>query len=278
MANLSQDPPEQILLRILGRLQNRRGLDFREYRSTFIQRRIQSRFLSVKLKENDYAAYEAYLTTHPEEWDILFDTLTINVTEFFRDPPVWNYIERNVFRPLFSRPHPLTIWSAGCSIGEEPYSLAILAYEMSLLSTNPPPISIYASDVDPIALAKARAGIYTDKSVSTLSEKRIKLFFTKEKDGNYKISPKLASMVRFREHSYINEPFITNCQVILCRNSMIYLAQEAKDKALHNFHKALELGGLLILGASEVLVGNAYDKLFDTSGIHPGILRKSNPS
>ena len=161
MANLSQDPPEQILLRILGRLQNRRGLDFREYRSTFIQRRIQSRFLSVKLKENDYAAYEAYLATHQEEWDILFDTLTINVTEFFRDPPVWSYIEKNVFRPLFSRPHPLTIWSAGCSIGEEPYSLAILAYEMSLLSTNPPPISIYAS---------TREGIWDFEANLTLSK------------------------------------------------------------------------------------------------------------
>ncbi len=276
MPPLSQDSPEQILLRILGRLQNRRGLDFREYRSTFIQRRIQSRFLSVKLKENDYAAYESYLATHQEEWDILFDTLTINVTEFFRDPPIWDYIERNIFRPLFSRPHPLTLWSAGCSMGEEPYSLAILAYEMSLLSVNPPPITIYASDVDPIALAKAKAGIYPQKSVLPLPSKRVKLFFTQEKDGNYKILPKITALVRFREHSYLNEPFVTNCQVILCRNSMIYLAQEAKDKALHNFHKALEVGGLLILGASEVLVGNAYDHLFDTSRIHPGVLRKAS--
>ncbi len=265
---------EQILLKILERLYRLRGLDFREYRFTFIQRRIQSRFLSLQMKEDDYAPYEAYLNSHPEEWNTLFDTLTINVTEFFRDEFIWNYIEKNILKPLLASPRPIAIWSAGCAGGEEPYSLAILANEISVLSQKPIPISITASDVDPIALKHAKTGVYSPRAIATMSERRIKLFFTKEADGNYKVSPKIASLIKFHEHSYLNPPIITNCQLILCRNSLIYLAKEAKDRALINFHKALAPGGLLILGASEVLIGASYDNFFDTSGIHPGILRK----
>ena len=255
---------EEDLDRLLEKLRERRGLDFHDYRRSFIRRHVENRMFSLGLQGGDCRKYEELIAKSPVELDILFDKLTINVTEFFRDPDVWEYLAEHIFNPLLSKARePAFIWSAGCAAGEEPYTIAIIIHEMLRLMNDKPTVRIVASDVDPISLARAKAGRYGEASLKNVSERRLKIFFSRH-EGYVQVVPEIASMVQFVEHSYLDPPPGRRIHVITCRNSMIYLTKGAREKALHNFHKVLVPGGTLVLGASEVLIGDSHQGMFET--------------
>jgi chemotaxis methyl-accepting protein methylase len=266
--------------RILQTLLEKRGLDFNEYRRSFLQRRLESRLHANNLK--DFASYEKILKSNPEELSELFDTLTINVAEFFRDPPVWQFLEREILSPLIKRGKMLRIWSAGCASGEEPYSIAVAVKEITRAISGSAPVKIVASDVDPLAVARARRGIYGTGALTKVSERRLRTFFTKAQrkdlEDGYEVIPEIKAMVHFYEQNYL-EPasVLSRADIILCRNSMIYLKTEAKNKAVSNFHRTLLPGGYLILGVTEVLIGESHYNQFDTIKGRPGVFQKRSP-
>lgn len=261
---------------LLEWLRIRRGLDFHDYRRSFIRRHVENRLLAVNVTDGDLVKYEAIIAKRPEELDDLFDKLTINVTEFFRDAAVWDFLAAKVFEPMLSQANDsVRIWSAGCSGGEEPYTIAIIMHELLRLMKKKPDVKILASDVDPISLARAKAGLYSEASVAKVSSQRIKVFFT-QKEKQVQVKPFIAEMVQFIEHSYTTPMPGRQVNFISCRNSMIYLTKESKQKALHHFHEALVPGGIFILGASEVLIGDSFDGLFETLPGQSSIFKKIN--
>lgn len=265
---------EMAFNRLLKRLREKRGLDFGDYRMTFIRRNMEARLAALNIKEGDFFAYEKFTIQTPREIDALFDKLTVNVTEFFRDPDVWEYLTKEILRPLLSAAkRPVRIWSAGCAAGEEPYTLAIIVAEQLRLMTSPPEVRIIATDVDPISLSRAKAAFYSEAALAKVSPQRKKIFFSKKTDY-YEVSPLAAAMVRFVEHSYLTPPPATNMDFISCRNSMIYLTKEAREKALANFHAALAPGGTLVLGATEVLLGDNHQKMFEAYPAQSSIFKK----
>lgn len=265
--------------RILQKLLEKRGLDFNEYRRTFLQRRVESRLHANNL--HDFASYEKILESHPEEVNELFETLTINVAEFFRDPLIWEFLEREILTPLIKRGRALRIWSAGCASGEEPYSIAIAVKEITRAIGDRAPIKIVASDVDSLAVERARRGIYGPGALARVSEQRLGTFFTeagrKNMEDCYAVVPEIKAMVKFYEHNYL-KPTATfgRADIIFCRNSMIYLKNEAKNKAVSNFYQTLSTGGYLILGVTEVLIGEAHYSRFQAVQGKPGIFQKQS--
>lgn len=269
------DSPEAdaALDRILQTLSEKRGLNSKDYRRTYIERRIEARFFAVGVQ--DILGYEKILPNRADEWDKLFDTLTINVSEFFRDPTIWEYFSRELLPPLFRLNRKARIWSAGCASGEEPYSIAILLHEAMRLTQQKAVFELVASDVDPLALQRARKAVYASSAMGQVSPQRIKIFFSKSGD-NYEVNPPVRSMVQFHEHNYLTPPRYGTFDIISCRNSMIYLKTEAKEKALANFFQALQPGGTLILGATEVLLGEAQRTQFEPVASQPGIFKKKS--
>jgi two-component system CheB/CheR fusion protein len=267
-------PEDSAFARLLKKLHEKRGLDFNDYRPSFIRRNMEARLSSLNIKEGDFAAYEKFIAATPRELDLLFDKLTVNVTEFFRDPPVWEFLTAEIIRPLLAKAtRPIRIWSAGCAAGEEPYTLGIIVAEQMRMLSNKPDVRIFASDVDPISISRAKAAFYNTAALAKVSPQRVKIFFDK-KDGYYEVSSAVTSLVRFVEHSYLTPPIATQIDFISCRNSMIYLNKEAREKALMNFHSALVPGGTLVLGSTEVLLEDRHQKMFEALPSQASIFRK----
>ncbi|MBQ9615691.1 MAG: protein-glutamate O-methyltransferase CheR, partial [Selenomonadaceae bacterium] len=184
--------------------------------------------------------------------------LTINVSEFFRTPEKFSKLETDVIPDLLKRSPKLNIWSAGCSIGAEPYSLSIIMKEMT------PGVKhrILASDLDIEILAKAKRGVYTDNELKSMAADRKKKYFDLV-DGKYAVKPEIKSVIEFKRHNLLKDPFESGFDLILCRNVVIYFTEEAKDQLYANFFKALKPGGILFVGATEAILN--FRKLGYTS-------------
>ena len=181
--------------------------------------------------------------------------MLINVTGFFRDPPVFDFLAKDVI-PGLVRDHPLDrplrIWIAGCSSGEETYSLAMLLREQIDESKREIKLQIFASDVDPEAVASAREGLYPQSIEAEVSPERLARFFTRE-DRSYRVSPELRASVVFTVQDVLADPPFARLDFISCRNLLIYLLPEAQAKVISLFHFALREGGLLLIGNSETV-------------------------
>ena len=263
--------------RILQTLLEKRGLDFNEYRRSFLARRMECRLQAHYVK--DFASYEKILESQPNEWNELFDSLTINVAEFFRDSPVWEFLIKDILTPMIKRGKPLRIWSAGCASGEEPYTIAMAVKEIARNIPCHGHVKIMASDVDPLALQRARVGIYGPNALKQVASQRLRIFFVmaraKGSDGCFEVVPEIKSMVQFSEHNYLEPaPAMDRLDMVFCRNSMIYLKNEAKEKAVSKFYRALLPNGYLVLGVTEVLIGEAHYHQFRAIKEQPGIFQK----
>lgn len=180
----------------------------------------------------------------------LRDMLTINVTEFFRDAEQFEALQRDVL-PQLLKPGPFKVWSAGCSLGDEPYTLAIILDEMGRGRGS----SILATDFDRGALSRARAGgPYREADLKGVSPERLEKHFRESDDGHY-INEKLRSRVEFRELDLLSDPFEEGFDLIVCRNVIIYFDVLPKRQLVHRFRDALKPGGVLFIGATEALLG-----------------------
>jgi chemotaxis protein methyltransferase CheR len=221
------------------------GLDLSGYKPHRVKRRIE--ILIRKYKLNSFQEYLRFLLANEQAKEEFLDKLTINVTEFFRNPEKWWELRDRHLPGLLnaSRGH-FKAWSAGCASGEEPYSLAILLEELRAPSS----ASILATDLDERALEEARSGIYEARSMVSTPKSYLDKYFDLL-DGTYKIKENAKKRVLFRKHNMLQDPFPESVDLIICRNVVIYFEPEAKDKLYRNFAKSLKLGGILFVGSTE---------------------------
>ncbi len=253
--------------RILMVLRTRKGTDFMHYKQTTIRRRIARR-MAISKKESP-ADYLAFLQDDKPEQLALYQDLLISVTTFFRDHPVFNNLCESVFPHIVKKTagEPIRIWVAGCSTGEEAYSIAMCFSEF--LGDRQERVQIFATDLSEPAVAKARAGIYTKADVADVSPQRLQAFFS-ETNGGYQINKAVRNMCVFAVHNFLKDPPFGKMDFISCRNVLIYMESHLQKKALSTFHYALNPTGFLLLGKSETIssvpdlfkLAQKKDKLF----------------
>ncbi len=251
------------LRKIFVLLRAQTGHDFSQYKPSTIQRRIERRMAVHQIATID--DYAQYLRQMPAESDTLFRDLLIGVTSFFRDPAAFGALEEAVIPGLFagkSAEVAIRIWSAGCSTGEEAYSLAILLAERQETLKRRFKVQVFATDLDARAIAAARVGLYPASIAADLSAERLARFFTAEPGGDaYRIHKGIRDLLVFSEHSLIKDPPFSKLDLISCRNLLIYLGGEVQKRLIPLFHYALNPGGFLFLGTSETV--GEYPDLFE---------------
>ncbi len=249
------DAPRDWLAAIIGLLRDKTSHDFTLYKSGTLQRRIERRMGMAATGATDMQQYLEILRRDPRELDLLAKDLLINVTSFFRDARVFDRLAEKII-PDIVRAHepdrPIRIWVAGCSTGEETYSLAMVFREQIVAAKLGIKLQIFASDVDSDAVAVARDGLYPETIAADVSSDRLARFFSKE-DHGYRISPELRSAVVFTVQDVLTDPPFSRLDFVSCRNLLIYLRPEAQTKVLSLFHFALEPGGILLLGTAETI-------------------------
>ena len=237
--------------KILSLLRMKRGVDFTYYKQTTIRRRIDRR-IALCMK-GSMAEYLVFLRENGAELDILYQDLLIPVTQFFRDPKMFDKLSETVFPILLKdrqRNDLLRVWIAGCSTGEEAYSMVMCFQEYiadKALNVN---MQVFATDISEIAITKARSGIYSSNEMNGLSADRLQQFFTKT-DGKFRLNKIIRDTCVFAHHNYLKDPPFAKIDLISCRNSLIYLEPFLQKKALTTFHYSLKEKGFLILGKSE---------------------------
>ncbi len=240
------------LTTILGLLKSTTGVDFSSYKPKTLHRRIQRRMLLRKLAQlKDYASY---LQTHPAEVKALYEEILIHVTSFFRDPAAFELLKIQVFHTITqnkSAEFPIRIWVAGCSTGEEVYSIAICLLEFLADRVTQPPIQIFATDISELAIDKARSGIYAENQMVGVSPERRRRFFYAIEGGNYHISKVVRELCVFARQDLGSDPPFSNVDLISCRNVLIYLGDSLQKRIMPIFHYSLNPTGFLLLGTSE---------------------------
>lgn len=272
----SKSNKEEVFRQIIALLRVRKGNDFTYYKQTTIRRRIMRRMGLNKIGNiNDYLTY---FRDNIAEQDLLYQDLLIPVTGFFRNPKVFTTLTKTVFPNILkdkAETNPLRIWIAGCSTGEEPYSMAICLSEYlgeRLINFK---IQIFATDISEKSIAIARAGIYAEKDMDGLSAHQLEKYFTKV-NGGYHINRTIRDMCVFACHNFLKDPPFAKMSLISCRNVLIYMETFLQKRALTTFHYALNENGYLLLGNSETTSPAA--ELFATFGKSEKIYtRKSVP-
>lgn len=234
-------------------------IDLSFYKETQMKRRITS--LRNKRGFETYSTYFDALSKDDTLLNEFKDRITINVTEFYRNPARWDVLRDKVFPELIKSTNSLTIWSAACSTGDEPYSLAIM------LTEHFPRVNakILATDLDIKVLEKARLGIYSAGDLKDLPSFKKEKYFT-FKDGLYYINDSLKKMITFKQHNLLLDAYPQNVDLIVCRNVLIYFTEDAKDLIYTNFSTALKSKGILFVGSTEQIFNqNKYElSLYDT--------------
>ncbi len=236
-------------------------VDFSDYRDTTLKRRITRRM--VVHTRDSLADYAEHLAQDRGELEALYQDILINVTSFFREPETFETLKTRVFPEIIANKEPtapIRIWVAGCSTGQEAYSLAMVLVEFLDEQTTRPAIQIFATDLsDTVSLFKARDGLYPENIEAEVSPERLRRFFTKE-DGQYRISKALREMVVFARHNVAADPPFSHMDLVSCRNLLIYLAPLLQKRVVPTFHYALNPTGFLVLGHSETI--GAFTDLF----------------
>lgn len=239
------------LRELLTFLKLRTGNDFSNYKRPTLLRRI-ARHLQIH-EVPDIPAYMKILRERPDETPFLIKNLLINVTNFFRDKEAFEQLEKEVIPKLFEGKtweDQVRVWVAGCSSGEEAYSLAILLTEHAATLAEPPKIQIFASDVDVEVIAQAKEAFYLPGIVEDVSPERLQLYFTKEKTG-YRVKKNIRELVLFATHNLLSDPPFSKLDLVSCRNVIIYLNRDTQEKLMNIFHFALKPEGFMFLGSSE---------------------------
>jgi len=240
---------------LLSKIEKATGFDASQYRFSTLMRRLNLRLSATR--SSNYREYMRVLKKDPEECQKFIKTLTINVTDFFRDKEVFLFLKKNFFPQLIEtadkrKRRTLSIWSMGCSRGQEPYSLAILWHEFLGSKINDYNIKILATDVDGEALIRAKSGLYTPRETANLSKTLLRKHFSNQ-DGMFKIKPNLQKMIKFKQYDIIKGHPPGKFDVVLCRNVFIFFESQLQKKLLKKLYVSLKRDGILILGRSEML-------------------------
>lgn len=227
------------------------GINLSYYKEKQMKRRIDS-----LIRKNAIDSYDDYVKALKQD-KVLFDEfinyLTINVSEFYRNPGQWKVLEEEILPQILERTQTPVIWSSACSTGEEPYTLVMVLNKFMPLSR----IKILASDIDKAALEKAKEGIYNEKSIENMPKEFLEKHFTKSKDtffNVYKINDDVKRCVEFRQLDLLKDNYPVNCDLIVCRNVLIYFTEEAKNKIYLKFNRSLKDEGILFVGSTEQII------------------------
>ena len=232
------------------KLNKKTGIDLQLYKEQQMRRRINN--LINKTPFKSYTSFFNDVVKDKQKFADFIEYLTINVSEFFRNADKFGLLETDIIPYLLKRNDSLNIWSAGCSIGAEPYSLSIIMKELTPGKRH----RILATDLDIEIIAKAKKGIYTADEIKAMRSDRKVKYFTKTPDGKYAIKPEIKMPVDFKRHNLLKDPFERNFDLILCRNVVIYFTEEAKAELYKNFFKALRPGGILFVGGTESILNS----------------------
>ena len=243
---------------ILSLIRARKEVDFTYYKQATIRRRIDRR-LGLSHLEN-LTAYKERIKSQENEQDVLYQDLLIPVTQFFRDPVIFKCVEETIIPALLKKRNtndPLRIWIAGCSTGEEAYSVIMCIHEYLGKNFSPSAIQLFATDISEPAIAKARLALYKKSELNGVSPERLKLFFT-ETDGKFRVNKFVRDSCVFSYHNYLKDPPFSRMDLVTCRNSLIYMEPVLQKKALSTFHYALNENGILLLGKSESITEGTH--------------------
>jgi chemotaxis methyl-accepting protein methylase len=242
--------------RLISRVSEAHGINLSLYRQPYLERRLAARMRVVGI--SSYRRYGDLLDSDPSEYSRFLDTLTINVTEFFRDAEMWASLRRNVLPELISRKRAtrnrsIRIWSAGCATGEEPYSVTMMLMDALGADLSDFAVSVLATDIDPSALARARQGVFeTHKARHIPADYRLR-YTASAGPAQFKLADDVRAMIRFRKMSLFDDTPVRVVDLVLCRNVFIYFDREQQARVMAHFVHAMAPGGYLVLGRSEKL-------------------------
>ena len=264
-----QDPSFGALLEFLKRS---RGFDFSGYKRASLARRFRRRMETIEVA--GFGDYVDYLEVHPDEYEQLFNTLLINVTEFFRDPPAWEHLRTAPLPEILEAKRdgdPIRVWSAGCASGHEAYTVAMILAELLGEDAFRERVKIYATDIDEEALEAARHAIYTPKEIEHVPEDLRARYF-EHFDQRVAFRKDLRRSVIFGRNNLIADAPISRLDLLICRNTLMYLNAETQARIIRHFHFALGVPGVLMLGKSEMMI--SHRELFAPSDLKSRIFRK----
>jgi two-component system CheB/CheR fusion protein len=250
VSTLEPDPSFEKLLEFI---KGDRGFDFTGYKRPSLLRRFERRLQVLRTKTWD--DYRAVLESDPDEYAKLFDTILINVTDFFRDPPMWRFLAESVLPEVIGTDagRPIRIWSAGCASGEEAYTVAMLLAEALPAHEFRARVKIYATDADDAALAVGRHASFPAASLENVPEPLRERYFERAED-NVTVRPELRRAVIFGRHDLLQDPPISRVDLLTARNTLMYFNPDAQTRILAGFHFALRERGFLFMGKSETLM------------------------
>jgi chemotaxis protein methyltransferase CheR len=228
----------------IRQIKTKTGIDLSLYKEAQMKRRLIS--LYEKKGYHSFSDFYQALSRNKELLDEFLDRMTINVSEFYRNAKRWDILERQLLPGMAGRGGRLKVWSAACSTGEEPYTIAMILAKFLPLSQ----VQVLATDIDEKVLARAQAGIYPERSLNEMPADMKKKYFTQE-GSFYKISDEIKKAVVFKKQNLLSDPFGGPYDLIVCRNVLIYFTEEAKDGLYHKFSGALKPGGLFFVGSTE---------------------------
>lgn len=230
------------------------GLDLNFYKQNQMQRRILS-----FMNSHGFTTYPDFIKALDQDrvlYDAFFKHLTINVTQFFRDANQWKTLREVILPQLLEKKTSLKLWSAGCSSGQEPYSLAITMMEYF----SQIPFTILATDIDVNVLQQAKDGIYRESDFASTPPEIVQKYFTSTQKG-YVIKDQVKRKVTFQRQNLLTDRFSSGFDLLSCRNVVIYFTEEAKDMLYRKFADSLNTGGILFTGSTEHLFGMNHLKL-----------------
>ena len=269
---------------LLQKILQERGLDFRNYHIELLKRRFAIRIKANKLYS--YTDYMKLLDKTPLEFNRLFETLCINVSEFFRDPPLWvtlqYLLENMIAEKIRKADRNLVIWSAGCAHGEEAYSLAIAASEVLKFHTKLVRPQIIATDIDKGCIAKAQKAHYAADSIKNVNDKLLAKYFIAEsketdseadKNRTYRVRETITHIVSFSTIDLITGDFPRDIDLLVCRNVFIYFNRQLQEQILKKFFDVIRPGGYLCMGQSESMIMEVR-KFFEDTDSNARIYRR----
>ncbi len=245
------------LEQLLEYVKQNRGFDFTAYKRSSLGRRIDKRMQALNI--GGYPEYLDYLKVHAGEFTLLFNVILINVTEFFRDAPAWDFLASDIIPRILEQKSPrdhVRIWSAGCASGEEAYSVTMLVGEALGKQPLMDRVKVYATDVDEEALAVARLGRYSERAVEGVPRRLLEKYFVQDNDA-WEFDRDIRRVVIFGRHDLLQDPPISRVDMLLCRNTLMYFNNESQRRVLSRLHFALNDTGFLFLGRAEMLLTHA---------------------
>lgn len=228
------------------------GINLSCYKEKQMKRRIDS--LIGKNGHNSYDSYVITLKANKVLYNEFINYLTINVSEFYRNPEQWLVLEKEIFPILLQKSRSIKIWSSACSTGDEPYTLVMVLNKFLPLKD----IKILATDIDKGAIEKAVNGIYNSKSIDNLPKEYLDKYFSRIGEF-YRVKDEVKNCVEFKQMNLLKDEYPKDCDLIVCRNVLIYFTEEAKVEIYKKFNKALKQNGILFVGSTEqIILSNRY--------------------